>query len=53
MEANNIFVDTHCHLNYCDYENLDEVIKSMDGIMIANGCDDISNAEVLKLVKKF
>ena len=47
-----MLIDTHCHLSYGDYENLDEIIKSMDGIMIASGCNDKTNKEVLELVKK-
>lgn len=48
-----MLIDTHCHLSYDDYENLDEIIKEMDGFMIASGCDDKTNKEVLELVKKY
>ena len=48
-----MIIDTHCHLSYDDYENLDNIIKNMDGIMIASGCDDKTNKEVLELVKKY
>lgn len=48
-----MLVDTHCHLSVDDYENLDEVISEMNGIMIASGCDDKSNKEVLDLVSKY
>lgn len=48
-----MLIDTHCHLSYEDYENLDEIIKSMNGIMIASGCNDKTNKEVLELVKKY
>jgi len=48
-----MLIDTHCHLSYDDYENLDEIIKNMDGIMIASGCNDKTNKEVLELVKKY
>ena len=48
-----MLVDTHCHLSVDDYENLDEVISEMNGIMIASGCDDKSNKEVLGLVSKY
>ena len=48
-----MLIDTHCHLSYNDYDNLDDVIKNMNGIMIASGCDDKSNLEVLELVKKY
>lgn len=48
-----MLIDTHCHLSYNDYDNLDEIIKNMDGIMIASGCDDKTNKEVLELVSKY
>lgn len=48
-----MLIDTHCHLSSDDYDNLDEIISNMDGIMIASGCDDKSNNEVLELVKKY
>lgn len=48
-----MLIDTHCHLSTSDYDNLDEVIKSMDGIMIASGCDDKTNNEVIKLVNEY
>ncbi len=48
-----MLIDTHCHLSSDDYENLAEIISNMDGIMIASGCDDKSNKEVLELVKKY
>ena len=48
-----MLIDTHCHLNKEDYENVDLVIKNMDGIMIASGCSDKSNKEVLELIEKY
>lgn len=48
-----MLIDTHCHLSDEDYENLDEIIKNMDGIMIASGCNDKTNQEVIELVKKY
>ena len=48
-----MLIDTHCHLSYEDYDNLDEIIKNMDGIMIASGCNDKTNKEVLELVNKY
>lgn len=48
-----MLIDTHCHLGYDDYENLDEIIKNMDGIMIASGCNDKTNKEVLELINKY
>ena len=43
-----MLIDTHCHLS-CD----DEVIKDKNIIMIASGCDDKTNKEVLELIKKY
>ena len=48
-----MLIDTHCHLSYEDYDNLDEIIKNMNGIMIASGCGDKTNKEVLELVEKY
>ena len=48
-----MLIDTHCHLNKADYENVDDIIKNMNGIMIASGCSDESNKEVLELIEKY
>ncbi len=48
-----MLIDTHCHLSYSDYESLDAVIKNMDGLMIASGCDDKTNNEVIDIVNKY
>ena len=33
-----MIIDTHCHLDIKDYDNLEEVIKNMEGnYMIASG----------------
>lgn len=48
-----MLIDTHCHLSYETFDNLDEIIKNMDGIMIASGCNDKTNKEVIELVKKY
>ena len=48
-----MLIDTHCHLSYEDYDNLEEIIKNMDGIMIASGCNDKTNKEVLELASKY
>lgn len=48
-----MLIDTHCHLSYDDYDNLEEIISNMDGIMIASGCNDKTNKEVLKLIDKY
>lgn len=46
-------VDTHCHLSKEYYEDIDEVVNRMNGIMIVSGCNDETNKEVLDLVNKY
>ena len=48
-----MLIDTHCHLSYEDYDNLEEIIKDKNCIMIASGCDDKTNKEVLELINKY
>lgn len=52
-----MFVDTHCHVDSKNYDNIEEVIKrAYDNnvkMLIVNGYDRDSNEEVLGLVKKF
>lgn len=54
---NNYFVDTHCHVFKCDYENIDEVLENASNnhikYVINNGSNDESNKEVLELVEKY
>jgi TatD DNase family protein len=52
-----MFVDTHCHLfeeYYNDLDQLSEVVQKA-GIdkVINNGCDELSNREVLNSIKKY
>lgn len=48
-----MLIDTHCHLEKKEYDDLDSIIKNMDGYMIASGYNDDTNLEVLELVKKY
>lgn len=48
-----MLIDTHCHLSIDDYENLEEVIKNMNGHMIASGCNDKTNKEVIEIINKY
>ena len=48
-----MLVDTHSHIYLEYYNNIDEVINKMDGIIIVAGCDDKTNLEVLDLVSKY
>ena len=48
-----MLIDTHCHLSYEDYDNFEEILNNKDCIMIASGCNDKTNKEVLDLVNKY
>ena len=49
-----MIIDTHCHLDIKDYDNLEEVIKNMEGnYMIASGYNLESNKHVIELVNKY
>lgn len=48
-----MMIDTHCHLSYDDYDNLEEVIKKMDkNIIVISGCNNKTNREVIQLCNK-
>lgn len=47
-------IDTHCHLDVEDYENVEQVIDHMDGnYMIASGASMKGNDRVLELIQKY
>ena len=48
-----MLIDTHCHLFKEDYEDIDNIIKNMPGIMVVSGVDENSNEEMLSLSKKY
>ena len=49
-----MMIDTHCHLEKKDYDNLDEVIKKMDdNIIITSGVDKQTNIECINLSEKY
>lgn len=49
-----MIIDTHCHLDESDYENIEEVINNMKGnIMIACAEDLKSSYNVVELTKKY
>ena len=52
-----MFTDTHCHIYKEYYSNIDEIINNANNVNITrfinNGCDNISNKEVLSLVNKY
>ena len=51
-----MFTDTHCHIYKEYYENIEEVIKNANenkvNRFINNGCDTLSNKEVIALAKE-
>ena len=52
-----MYIDIHCHLNKCYYDNLEEVIfnANNNGVnkLIFNGCNFEGNKEVLNLINKY
>lgn len=49
-----MIIDTHSHLEKKYYDNLEDVIKKMDGnIIITSGVDYSSNLEVVKLCERY
>ena len=48
-----MLIDTHSHIFNEYYDNIDEVINNMNGIIIVAGCDDKTNLEVLDLISKY
>ena len=49
-----MIIDTHCHLGSEDYEDVDRIVKNMNGnIMIASGVDLETNKEVIELINKY
>ncbi len=46
-------IDTHCHIFKEYYDNIDEIVDSMDGYMIVAGLDDETNLEVVELVNRY
>ncbi len=49
-----MMIDTHCHLDVSDYENVEEIISHMEGnYMIASGCNLETNKRVIELINKY
>jgi len=49
-----MMIDTHCHLDINDYDNVDKIIDNMkENIMIASGCNMQTNKRVIELVNKY
>ena len=49
-----MMIDTHCHLDKEEYDDLDEIINHMGkNIIIASGCDLKTNKNVIDLVNKY
>ena len=46
-----MIIDTHCHLGFEDYDDIEQVIKNFEGnIMIISGVDNKTNKEVINIV---
>ena len=49
-----MYIDTHCHLDSKDYDNVEDVIKRVENnILIVSGVDDQTNKEVVALCNKY
>lgn len=49
-----MYIDTHCHLDSKDYDNVEDVIKRVENnILIVSGVDDRTNKEVIALCNKY
>ena len=49
-----MMIDTHCHLDYEDYDNLEEVINKMgNNIIIVSGASGQGNKHVIELCNKY
>ena len=49
-----MYIDTHCHLDSRECENIEEVIKNIENnIIIVSGYDDLSNKEVIEIIDRY
>ena len=49
-----MYVDTHCHLDSRECNDIEQVIKNVENnIIIVSGYDDDSNKEVIDLIEKY
>lgn len=49
-----MYIDTHCHLDKRQCDDIEEVIKNIeDNIIIISGYDDESNKEVIDIIDKY
>lgn len=52
-----MFTDTHCHIFSEYYSNINQVLENAKNVginrIINNGCDFISNQEILKLINNY
>lgn len=49
-----MYIDTHCHLDSRQVDNIEELIKNIENnIIIVSGYDDKSNLEVVNLISKY
>lgn len=49
-----MYIDTHCHLDGIEKKRRDEIVDSVgNSIIIISGFDDLSNKEVVELIKEY
>ena len=49
-----MYVDTHCHLDSRECDNIEQIIQNIENnIIIVSGYDDQSNQEVIALIEKY
>ena len=49
-----MYIDTHCHLDSKECQNIEEVIKNIENnIIIVSGYNDESNEEVINIIEKY
>lgn len=49
-----MYIDTHCHLDSRECENIEEIIKNIENnIIIVSGYDDLSNQEVIEMINQY
>lgn len=49
-----MYIDTHCHLDSKECQNIEEVVKNIENnIIIVSGYNDESNEEVINIIEKY
>ena len=54
FEGDIMYIDTHCHILKSEYDNIDEVVKKINGnIAIVSGDSSSTNMEVIDVISKY